>query len=62
MTPELMEVIQKKDKIVHEKENENLDGKTNFQLETDSNEKRSSEKENKGRKNHQGCCELKCFN
>ena len=64
MTPELMEVIQKKDKIVHEKEmkvNDNLDGKSNFQLETDSNEKRSSEKENKGRKNHQGCCVGKCF-
>ena len=60
MTPELMEVIQKKDKIVHElgdKVNENLDGETN----SDSKEKESSEKENKVKENHQGCCLGKCF-
>ena len=60
MTPELMEVIQKKDKIVHElgdKVNENLDGETN----SDSKEKESSEKENKAKQNHQGCCLGKCF-
>ena len=50
MTPELMEVILEKDKIVHEgemKKNENLDGKTNLQAETDSKEKESAEKKNK---------------
>ena len=60
MTPELMEVIQKKDKIVHElgdKVNENLDGETN----SDSKEKESSEKENKVKQNHQGCYLGKCF-
>ena len=60
MTPELMEVIQKKDKIVHElgeKVNENLDGETN----SDSKEKASSEKKNKVKQNHQGCCLGKCF-
>ena len=60
MTPELMEVIQEKDKIVHElgdKVNENLDGETN----SDSKEKESSEKENKVKQNHQGCCLGKCF-
>ena len=50
MTPELMEVIQKKDKIVHE-----------MKQETGSNEKGSSEKENKEGKNNQGCCLGKCF-
>ena len=60
MTPELMEVIQKKDKIVHElgeKVNQNLDGETN----SDSKEKASSEKKNKVKQNHQGCCLGKCF-